>query len=249
MARATGSRRVLGRGGMGVVYRAHDLALDRDVALKLLAPHLGGGRGVPRALPARVAAGRLARPSERRPDLRRRRDRRAAVHRDASRRRDRPQAAARARGRLEPARALRICSSRSPARSMPPTRAGSSTETSSRRTSSRRARACLPRRLRADQVPRRGRHGVEPSNSLGTIDYVAPEQIRGEEIDGRADQYSLACVLHECLTGAPPFDRGTEAAVLYAHLEDDPPSLPTLDEVLRKALAKDPRSATRPAPT
>ena len=58
-------------------------------------------------------------------------------------------------------------------------------------------------------------------NSLGTIDYVAPEQIRGEEIDGRADVYSLGCVLYECLAGAPPFRRGTDAATLYAHLEDD----------------------------
>src|SRR5262249_49486692 len=76
--------------------------------------------------------------------------------------------------------------------------------------------------------------------SLGTPAYVAPEQIEGKEVDGRADQYSLGCVLYECLAGERPFPRSTEAAVLFAHLEETPPSLPGLEEVLPKALAKDP---------
>lgn len=58
---------------------------------------------------------------------------------------------------------------------------------------------------------------------MGTIDYCAPEQIRGEEVDGRADVYSLGCVLYECLAGAPPFQRESEIATLYAHLEEPPP--------------------------
>ena len=53
---------------------------------------------------------------------------------------------------------------------------------------------------------------------MGTIDYVAPEQIKGGEIDGRVDVYSLGCVLYECLTGAPPFRRDSEVATMYAHL-------------------------------
>lgn len=81
---------------------------------------------------------------------------------------------------------------------------------------------------------------------VGTLDYVAPEQIRGEEIDARADQYSLACVLYHCLTGEPPFARPSEVAVIYAHLNDDPPrpsarrpDLPAgLDAVLERGLAK-----------
>ena len=58
---------------------------------------------------------------------------------------------------------------------------------------------------------------------MGTIDYVAPEQIAGEEIDGRADVYSLGCVLYECLVGQPPFRRDSEIAVVFAHLETESP--------------------------
>ena len=77
--------------------------------------------------------------------------------------------------------------------------------------------------------------------SVGTPAYVAPEQIRGDHVDGRADQYALACMVHECLTGEPPFRRPSEVAMLFAHLEDAP--LPTggpLDPVFARALAKDP---------
>jgi streptogramin lyase len=75
---------------------------------------------------------------------------------------------------------------------------------------------------------------------FGTIDYVAPEQIRGEDVDGRADVYALGCLLYECSSGTAPFRRGSDAATLYAHLEEEPPTLPGLEEVLRKALAKEP---------
>jgi streptogramin lyase/predicted Ser/Thr protein kinase len=80
---------------------------------------------------------------------------------------------------------------------------------------------------------------VEPA-LFGTIDYIAPEQIRGEEIDGRADVYALGCLLYECLVGSSPFRRGSDAATLFAHLEDAPPPLPGLDDVLSRALAKQP---------
>jgi DNA-binding beta-propeller fold protein YncE len=78
------------------------------------------------------------------------------------------------------------------------------------------------------------------AQSLGTIDYVAPEQIRGEEVDGRADLYSLGCLLFECVTGNPPFARPSDAAVLFAHLEEEPPAAPGLEDVMRTALAKHP---------
>ena len=83
---------------------------------------------------------------------------------------------------------------------------------------------------------------------MGTIDYVAPEQIAGEEVDGRADVYSLGCVLYECLVGQPPFGRDSDLAVVFAHLETESPApsagrpeLPAaLDGVIARALAKEP---------
>jgi YVTN family beta-propeller protein len=82
---------------------------------------------------------------------------------------------------------------------------------------------------------------------LGTLDYVAPEQIQGQPVDGRADVYSLACVVHECLTGKPPFPRATEVAVLWAHVHEPPappsasrPGLPQeVDAALACGLAKE----------
>ena len=81
---------------------------------------------------------------------------------------------------------------------------------------------------------------------VGTIDYVAPEQVKGDKVDGRADLYSLACVLYQCLTGEVPFPRDLEVAVLWAHVQEEPTSLAKaglpkpIDEVMRKALAKEP---------
>jgi hypothetical protein len=83
---------------------------------------------------------------------------------------------------------------------------------------------------------------------VGTIDYVAPEQVAGRAVDGRADIYALACVLFECLAGARPFERESELAVVFAHLNEIPPRLsdhrpdlpPALDEVFARALAKSP---------
>ena len=76
----------------------------------------------------------------------------------------------------------------------------------------------------------------------GTLDYLAPEQIRGEEVDGRTDCFALGCVLHECLSGAPPFRRETESDALWAHLREPPRPLhayPVLDPVMSRALAKE----------
>jgi serine/threonine-protein kinase len=58
---------------------------------------------------------------------------------------------------------------------------------------------------------------------VGTVDYVSPEQIKGGDVDGRADVYSLGCVLYRCLTGEVPFPRDTEVATIYAQLQDPPP--------------------------
>ena len=87
--------------------------------------------------------------------------------------------------------------------------------------------------------------GVGSSN-LGTPDYMAPEQISGQPVDGRTDQYSLACVAVQLLTGTVPFERDSLPAVIYAHLAAPPPSLVSLrpdlpaavDQVVAKAMAK-----------
>jgi serine/threonine protein kinase/DNA-binding SARP family transcriptional activator len=81
---------------------------------------------------------------------------------------------------------------------------------------------------------------------VGTVEFVAPEQIEGRTVDGRADVYSLACVAFECLTGRPPFARDAQVATLYAHLREPPPAVtvarpdlpPAIDRVLAKGLAK-----------
>jgi protein kinase-like protein len=83
---------------------------------------------------------------------------------------------------------------------------------------------------------------------VGTIDYCAPEQIEGRAVDARADAYALACVLYECLVGAPPFQRASDVAVLNAHLHAPPPKLSRvapelpagLEPVIAKALSKSP---------
>jgi serine/threonine protein kinase len=84
---------------------------------------------------------------------------------------------------------------------------------------------------------------------LGTPNYMAPEQIQGLPADGRTDQYALACVAFELLTGAPPFQRDQGVAVVWAHLREPPPMLSSrrpglrtaADQVLVTALAKTPQ--------
>ncbi|MEA2481137.1 MAG: hypothetical protein QOJ07_3059 [Thermoleophilaceae bacterium] len=78
---------------------------------------------------------------------------------------------------------------------------------------------------------------------VGTIDYVAPEQIHGRPTDARADVYALGCVLFHALTGRIPFQRDSDVAKMFAHVNDAPPELPPglpseLGDVVRRALAK-----------
>ncbi len=83
---------------------------------------------------------------------------------------------------------------------------------------------------------------------LGTVDYISPEQIEGRPVDGRADQYALACAAFELLAGVPPFRRDEAMAVMYAQLSEPPPPLaarrpdlpPAVDRVFARALAKAP---------
>ena len=96
---------------------------------------------------------------------------------------------------------------------------------------------------------------VDDSNNLtatnmtvGTVFYAAPEQLMGEDLDGRADQYALAATAFHLLSGSPPFQHSNPTVVISQHLTASPPALAdtrpelsALDPVLRKALSKDPK--------
>jgi serine/threonine-protein kinase len=85
------------------------------------------------------------------------------------------------------------------------------------------------------------------NTTVGTVAYVSPEQLRGEPVDGRADQYALACTVFHLLAGRPPYVHTNPAIVISKHVNDPPPSIAAcrpdlawLEPVLAKAMAKDP---------
>src|SRR4029453_9366987 len=90
---------------------------------------------------------------------------------------------------------------------------------------------------------------------VGTLDYAAPEQFKGETPDARTDVYSLGCVLFECLTGRPPFRSENDAGLMYAHLQQPPPPVTSerpdlpheIDRVVGRAMAKSPDDRPRSA--
>jgi predicted Ser/Thr protein kinase len=240
--------RVLGRGGMSVVYLAQDTRLKRNVALKLLAPELAEDEGFrarflresrlaaaldhPNVVPVYEAGevdGLLYIAMRYVPGT----DLRALL---------------RAEGALAPERALALVGQVASA------------------LDAAHERGLVHRDVKPSNVLLTGRPGEEhcyladfglstsasdrsladARQIVGTIDYVAPEQIRGLEVDGRADVYSLACLLYECLVGDVPFRRASDVAVIYAHLEEPVPKAseraPTLpaavDAVLERGTAK-----------
>ena len=85
--------------------------------------------------------------------------------------------------------------------------------------------------------------------TLGTIKYMSPEQARGDEVDHRTDIWSVGVLLYEAMTGRKPFRGDYDQAVIYSILNEEPPGIRTLrpeasaavEEVVRKALAKDPK--------
>ena len=239
---------LIGRGGMGVVYRAYDLRLKRTVALKLMAPELALDQRFrerfsreaelamslehPNVVPIHDAGdidGRLylAMRHVEGTDLR------ALLH---------------AEGALDPARALAICSQvanaldAAHAKGLVHRDVKPSNVLLDASEHVYLADFGLTRRLDEQGGP------AGEGRSVGTPAYLAPEQIEGGSVDGRADVYSLGCLLYECLTGETPFARGSRLAVAWAHLEEEPPSaserrpeLPeAIDAVIRKAMAKEP---------
>jgi serine/threonine protein kinase len=89
---------------------------------------------------------------------------------------------------------------------------------------------------------------TQPGQALGSMDYMAPEQIRGEEVTAATDVYALACMLFELLTGQPPFGDQVGMRIMWSHLQDVPPhpshlrpDLPrAVGDALLEGLEKDP---------
>ena len=239
---------LIGRGGMGVVYRAYDLRLKRTVALKLMAPEL--------ALDQRFRE-RFSREAElamslEHPNV-------VPIH-DAGDIDGRMYLAMRlvegtdlgallrAEGALDRARALAVCSQvanaldAAHAKGLVHRDVKPSNVLLDAREHVYLADFGLTRRLAEQGGP------AGDGRSVGTPAYLAPEQIEGGPVDGRTDVYSLGCLLYECLTGEAPFVRSSRLAVAWAHLEEEPPSvserrpeLPgAIDAVIRKAMAKEP---------
>jgi ABC-type branched-subunit amino acid transport system substrate-binding protein len=231
---------LLGRGGMGVVYRATDLSLERPVALKLIAPELAEDeRFRARFLREPKLAASLDHPNV------------IPIH-EAGERDGQLYLVMRfvdgsdlktvleREGRLPPERALRILA-----------QVAGALDAAHRRGLVHRD--VKPANVLLDEdehayltdfgiTKQVGGASTDTGRVVGTLDYLAPEQIRGEPVDARSDCYALACVLYECLAGRPPFRRATEAETLWAHMQEEPPSLrgrAVLDPVLRKGLAKE----------
>jgi YVTN family beta-propeller protein len=242
-----------GRGGMGEVYRARDTRLDRPVALKLLNPaladdedfrerllresRLAAGLDHPNVIPiyeAGDADGRLfiAMRYVDGTDLK------ALLRRE---------------GALAPAHAIGIAAQLADA-----------LDAAHRRGLVHRD--VKPSNVLIDEQDGREHcyladfgltqsvsdRGPTDGRLMGTLDYVSPEQIRGDEVDGRADVYALGCLVFEALTGTLPFSGASDTALVFAHLAEEPPratdrrpELPAaVDAVLGRAMAKDP--ADRP---
>jgi serine/threonine protein kinase len=216
---------LIGRGGMGEVYLARDPRLDRPVALKVLGADLAGDERFRERLlrESRLAAG-LDHPNV------------VPIYE-----------AGEAEGRLFIAMRyvdgtdLRALLRRHGA--LPPERALALAGQVAGALDAAHARGLVHRDVKPSNVlvddPGGRDHcyladfgltqsasdrGPADGSLMGTLDYVAPEQIRGDPIDGRADQYAFACLLFECLTGSLPFRRDSEVATIFAHLEEPPPA-------------------------
>jgi len=242
---------LIGRGGMGIVYRAYDLRLKRSVALKLVAPELsddvqpprwwGAGSGFrERFLEETELAASLEHPNV------------VPIY-DAGDVDGQLYLAMRyvegsdlktvlaEQGPLEPARALAIAAQIAAALD-----AAHEHGLVHRDVKPSNVLLDANEHVYLTDFGLARRLGDESSGgtdlSFGTPGYASPEQITGDGVDGRADVYGLGCLLYECLAGTIPFSRASELAVLFAQLHEPPPSIaayPQLDAVFATALAKD----------
>jgi serine/threonine-protein kinase len=260
MADATEDRRIgtviagyriesrIGRGGMGVVYRAHHLNLERRAALKVIAPDLAESSGFRErfAREARIAAA-LAHPNI------------VTVY-DAGEvdgtlylamqyvEGSDLAAILAADRRLKPYRAIDVCRQIAGALDAAHARGLIHRDVKPANVLIEGRTAYLTDFGLTKRLAHEGAPITHAGDVVGTIHYVAPEQIEGGEVTPRTDVYSLGCVLYHCLTGELPYVRDNDIAVIYAHLSEDPPrptavrpELPEgLDGVIARALDKSP---------
>ena len=234
---------LVGRGGMGVVYRAQDLRLKRSVAMKLVAPELSeDDRFRERFLSETELAASLEHPNVVPIHLAGEIDGQLYLVMRYVEGSD-LKALLALEGPLGPAHAVAICGQvaaaldAAHARGLVHRDVKPSNVLLDENEHVYLADFGLSRRLADPGLP------AGPGPSLGTPAYVAPEQIAGDDVDGRSDVYSLGCVLYECLTGEVPYQRDSELAMLWAHLQDEPPvpeAYPALAPVFATALAKEP---------
>ena len=246
---------VAGRGGMGVVYHATHLALERTVALKVIAPALvDDSTARQRFLRESKLAASLDHPNVIPVYYTGEEDGVAYIAMRYVQGRD-LRSLVREEGRLAPARAAQIIA-----------QVGAALDAA-------HAAGLIHRDVKPGNILLTAddhvylsdfglsKHALSLDGAtrsghwVGTLDYVAPEQIRGDRVDARADVYALGCVLTFALTGVPPFQREGDEAKLWAHLTELPPAPsdrvpglpPALDRVVARALAKRPDARYRSA--
>src|SRR3954469_9715690 len=238
---------VAGRGGMGVVYVATHLALNRRVALKLIAPELGADESFrERFKQESMTAASIDHPNVIPIYHAGEEDGKLYITMRYVEGTDlREQIAA--RGKIAPAEVARIVSEVAAA------------------LDAAHARGLVHRDVKPANVLM-GESGqayltdfgltkhagsasglTKTGLFVGTLDYIAPEQLQGGEVDARVDVYALGCVLHQALTGKVPYPRDTEPAKIWAHMQEPPPSVVSdpdvpdqFETVIRRAMAKTP---------
>jgi serine/threonine-protein kinase len=237
---------LLGRGGMGEVWRAHDTATDRVVAIKVLPQHLADDETFKTRFRREAhSAARLDSPHVVPIHDYGEIDGRLYVTMRLIKGRDLQTILA--DGPLSPARAVRIIEQVGRAlhaahkiglvhRDVKPSNILLDEDDYAYLIDFGIARAAEDTKL------------TSTGSMIGTLQYLAPERLRRGEVDARADIYALACVLYECLTGSPPFPGDSAELLMMAHLSDPPPQPSSaqpdvpeqFDEVIAIGMAKDP---------